>query len=64
MDGQKIALAIALRYAAQRPQFGDKPILAYLTHQRRLLPALAATYALHLAQARLKVRSCGLSRVL
>jgi hypothetical protein len=32
------------------PQFGDKIILDYLTHQRRLLPGLAATYAFHLVR--------------
>lgn len=50
VDGQKIGLAIAIRYACSRPQFGDKTIMSYLTHQRRLLPALANTYALQFAQ--------------
>lgn len=36
------------------PQFGDRMILDYITHQRRLFPALAATYALHLGMLRLK----------
>lgn len=36
------------------PQFGDRLILDYITHQRRLFPALAATYALHLGMLRLK----------
>jgi hypothetical protein len=58
VDGQKLGLTVALRYAASRPQFGDKPIAAYLTHQRRLLPALANTYALQLAQKHLKVCAC------
>ena len=35
-------------------QFGLTPILDYLTHQRRLFPALAATYAMHLAMLQLK----------
>ena len=35
-------------------QFGARPILDYLTHQRRLFPALAATYAYHLSMQRLK----------
>ncbi len=55
VDGQKIGLTIAIRYACARPQFGDKLIMDYLTHQRRLLPPLANTYALQLAQKHLKV---------
>ncbi|GBF88240.1 hypothetical protein Rsub_00952 [Raphidocelis subcapitata] len=54
VDAMKIGLTIALRYSAARPQFGDKLILDYLTHQRRLLPGLASTFALHLAMKRLK----------
>ncbi len=53
------ALAIALRYADTRRQF-DRPgtgeevvLLDYLAHQRRLLPALARTYALRFAQEEL-----------
>ncbi|MEC3979866.1 acyl-CoA dehydrogenase family protein [Amycolatopsis sp. H20-H5] len=51
----KRALALAVRYAELRRQF-SKPdgeevvILDYLGHQRKLLPALAKTYALHFAQ--------------
>jgi acyl-CoA oxidase len=54
----KRALAIALRYAQQRRQF-DKPdgsevvLLDYRAHQRKLLPALATSYALHFAQEEL-----------
>jgi acyl-CoA oxidase len=55
----KAALAIAVRYAEARRQF-DRPgtgeevvLLDYLAHQRRLLPALARTYALHFAQEEL-----------
>jgi alkylation response protein AidB-like acyl-CoA dehydrogenase len=55
VDGAKLGLTIALRYAANRPQFGGTLILDYVTHQRRLLPALANTYALQLAQKHLKV---------
>jgi acyl-CoA oxidase len=51
----KVALAIAVRYGDARRQFAgpdgtEIPILDYLAHQRRLLPALARTYALHFAQ--------------
>ena len=47
----KSALTIAVRYGVMRRQFGPagKPetrILDYPTHQRRLMPRLAATYAL------------------
>ena len=50
------ALSIATRYALQRRQFTapDRPdgvvLLDYLTHQRRLLPAIARAYALGFAQ--------------
>ncbi|KAJ9513081.1 hypothetical protein QJQ45_029422 [Haematococcus lacustris] len=54
VDGQKFGLAIAVRYACARPQFGDKLVIHYRTHQARLLPALANTYALQLAQRTLK----------
>ena len=55
----KTALAIAIRYAVQRRQFAapgsDQEVLLldYRTHQRKLLPALATSYALHFAQGRL-----------
>ncbi|MGA3564614.1 acyl-CoA dehydrogenase family protein [Melissospora conviva] len=55
----KSALAIAVRYGDIRRQFdtpgADREVLLndYLAHQRKLLPALAATYALHFAQAEL-----------
>jgi len=55
----KTALAIALRYAVQRRQFAapgsdeEVVLLDYRTHQRKLLPALATTYALHFAQGEL-----------
>ncbi|QBI53239.1 acyl-CoA dehydrogenase family protein [Streptomonospora litoralis] len=55
----KAALAIAVKYAQVRRQF-DRPdtgeevaLLDYRAHQRRLLPALARTYALHFAQEEL-----------
>ncbi|WP_051580639.1 acyl-CoA dehydrogenase [Pseudonocardia acaciae] len=50
------ALAIAIRYGLTRRQFAapgstsELPVLDYLAHQRRLLPALATTYALRFAQ--------------
>ncbi len=48
----KSGLTIAIKYADQRKQFGPEhapevPILNYRTHQRRLMPLLANTYALH-----------------
>ncbi|MEY9928517.1 acyl-CoA oxidase [Catenulispora sp. GP43] len=54
----KRALALAVRYAEQRRQFArpdgeEVVILDYLGHQRKLLPALATTYALHFAQEEL-----------
>ena len=51
-----LGLTIAVRYGDARRQFaapgGDEEIvvLDYLAHQRKLLPALARTYALRLAQ--------------
>src|SRR6185312_4711720 len=57
----KSALTIAVRYGDIRRQFGtpdaDREVLLndYLAHQRKLLPALATTYALHFAQSELVV---------
>jgi acyl-CoA oxidase len=58
ISATKSALAIAIRHALRRRQFGppssdeEALLLDYRVHQRRLLPALATTYALHFAQAR------------
>ncbi len=54
LSASKSALTIALRYGSRRRQFGpegepETAILDYLTVQRRLLPRLAATYALDFA---------------
>lgn len=57
----KSALAIAVRYAVARRQFGpeDGPellLMSYPTHQRRLIPPLATTYVLSFAFERLRRR--------
>ncbi|OZM73793.1 acyl-CoA oxidase [Amycolatopsis antarctica] len=58
-NATKRALAIAVRYGEARRQFarpGDPDevvLLDYRAHQRKLLPALAKTYALHFAQEEL-----------
>lgn len=49
VDACKSGVTIALRYSCDRPQFGSKNIIEYVTQQRRLMPALATTYAMHLA---------------
>jgi acyl-CoA oxidase len=54
VDAAKIGLAIAVRYSSDRPQFNGRVIMTYLTHQRRLLPCVASTYALHLGMGALK----------
>src|SRR4051794_15084291 len=58
VSATKVALTIAVRRALQRRQFGvpgaeEALLMDYRTHQRRLLPALAKTYALSFAQLRL-----------
>jgi acyl-CoA oxidase len=55
----KSALTIAVKYGEQRRQFesteGEETLLMdYLTHQRRLLPLLAKSYAMHSAIRRLR----------
>ncbi|MFB9080862.1 acyl-CoA dehydrogenase [Flavobacterium procerum] len=60
----KSGLTIAIRYSDQRRQFGPEggsevPILNYRMHQRRLLPHLAKTYAVHFALQYLTKRFLG-----
>ncbi|MDG4858519.1 acyl-CoA dehydrogenase [Streptomyces sp. T-3] len=56
VNAGKVALAIATKYAVRRRQFEAGPgteeqlLLDYGLHQRRLLPLIARTYALHFAQ--------------
>jgi len=62
ISASKVALAIAIRYGDRRRQFNatseetEELLLDYGTHQRRLLPLLAKTYALHFAQDVLRER--------
>src|SRR3954468_504999 len=58
ISATKVALTIAVRRALERRQFGvpgepEALLMDYRTHQRRLLPALAKTYALSFTQLRL-----------
>jgi acyl-CoA oxidase len=58
ISATKVALTIAVRRALERRQFGppggeEALLMDYRTHQRRLLPALATTYALAFAQQKL-----------
>ncbi|PXX58387.1 acyl-coenzyme A oxidase [Nocardia tenerifensis] len=54
--GARVALSIAIRYALKRRQFSDPDsgqetvLLDYRSHQRRLLPLVAKSYALAFAQ--------------
>jgi acyl-CoA oxidase len=62
VSAAKSALTIAIRHSLRRRQFGptedapEVPIMQYRTQQRRLLPLLARTYALHFAQQELTQR--------
>ncbi|MDX1512089.1 MAG: acyl-CoA dehydrogenase, partial [Nitriliruptorales bacterium] len=61
ISASKSALAIAIRYGLKRRQFGPEDaeevlLLDYRMHQRRLLPLLAKTVALHAAQRDLVAR--------
>jgi acyl-CoA oxidase len=55
----QVALAVAVEHAENRRQFarpgseGEVVVMDYLAHQRRLLPALVTSYALHFAQGEL-----------
>ncbi len=56
ISASKVALALAVKYGNRRRQFGapdsdvEELLLDYGMHQRRLLPLLAKTYALHFSQ--------------
>ncbi|MEV1021094.1 acyl-CoA dehydrogenase [Streptomyces sp. NPDC050264] len=56
INAAKVALAVATKYAVRRRQFKatsdteEQVLLDYGLHQRRLLPLIARTYALHFAQ--------------
>lgn len=58
INAAKVAQVIAVKHALRRRQFGapgadtEELLLDYGQHQRRLLPLLARTYALHFAQER------------
>jgi acyl-CoA oxidase len=54
LSASKTGLTIAIKYSDRRLQFGPEggaeiPILNYKTHQRRLMPLLANSYAFHFA---------------
>ncbi|MCR6029949.1 acyl-CoA oxidase [Nocardioides sp. zg-579] len=59
INAAKVALTLAVKYANKRRQFEatsedtEELLLDYGMHQRRLLPLLARTYALHFAQEEL-----------
>ncbi len=59
VSASKLALTTAIRYGLTRRQFGppggdgEALLMDYRVHQRRLMPLLAKTYALHFAQEQL-----------
>ncbi len=58
----KTGLTIAVRYASERTQFPgpdgrEKPLIDYLSHRLRLIPAIAAAYAFSFAQEELLNRA-------
>jgi acyl-CoA oxidase len=62
VSASKVGLTIAIRYGLARTQFADADgreirLFDYLSHQRRLLPPLAAAYAYTFAQAELVRRA-------
>lgn len=66
LSTSKSALTIAIRYGARRRQFGpegeaETALLDYRTHQRRLMPRLATSYALDFALSHLAARYVGSS---
>jgi acyl-CoA oxidase len=68
VSASKSALTIAIRHSLRRRQFGptedapEVPIMQYRTQQRRLLPLLARSYALHFAQQELTRRFDAVAR--
>ncbi len=61
VSAAKVGLTVAVRWSSRRRQFGpaggeEVPLLHYLSHQRRLLVPLAATYGLHFAVRDLATR--------
>eukprot|EP00197_Chlamydomonas_leiostraca_P012961 CAMPEP_0202866722 /NCGR_PEP_ID=MMETSP1391-20130828/8326_1 /ASSEMBLY_ACC=CAM_ASM_000867 /TAXON_ID=1034604 /ORGANISM="Chlamydomonas leiostraca, Strain SAG 11-49" /LENGTH=696 /DNA_ID=CAMNT_0049546701 /DNA_START=100 /DNA_END=2190 /DNA_ORIENTATION=- len=63
----KGALTIAVRYCAQRQQFGppDSPevaVLDYQSTQMKLIPTMASCYGLHFAKSFLVDRYCAMKR--
>ncbi|HTE23180.1 acyl-CoA dehydrogenase family protein [Flavitalea sp.] len=66
LSAAKSGLAIAIRYSDRRRQFGPEgglevPILNYRMHQRRLMPLLARSYAIHFGLQYLTRRYLGKS---
>jgi acyl-CoA oxidase len=64
LSAAKSGQAVAVRYAARRRQFGpagggERLLLDYQTHQQRLMPALATTYACDFALKALTRRYLG-----